>query len=105
MDEFGGRSPISLCFIAKFDTGLRILLRRLDCFGSNERRLGNFGPRDAGDTCFCKSGTYGFGDHIFDGLAAAKADLGLGRMDVDVDLFDREFEKQKRDRINAVRQY
>ena len=44
------------------------------------------------------------GNNVLYSLSPAKADLGLCRVNVDVDLFERNIKKQKRDRIYAMRQ-
>src|SRR5260221_5590592 len=55
------------------------------------------------DPRLCKSTSDRFGDCVLDSLGTSETYLRLGWMNIDIDLFDRNLEKQEGDRINAVR--
>ena len=64
----------------------------------NVRRFGNdTGPRQ------CISNR--LGNYVLNGLGPTKTDLGLRRMNIYIDLFERNFQKKKSHRIHAMRQY
>ena len=46
-----------------------------------------------------------FADRLLDGFASSETNFGFRRMNVDVNFLERNFQKKKRDRINAVRQH